>query len=94
MHAIAEQLRKISVPDCRITRDADAQTAQTQTKMRIPIITVLVATDLSGRSDIAVARAVLIAQQQDATLHVLHVVDGELPLTLAEAQCEAAEYII
>lgn len=53
--------------------------------------TVLVATDLSGRSDIAVARAVQIARQQGAALHVLHVVDGELPATLADAQREAAE---
>lgn len=56
--------------------------------------TVLVATDLSGRSDIAVARAVQIARQQGATLHVLHVVDCELPLMLAEAQREAAETIL
>ena len=40
----------------------------------------LVATDLS---DISVAGAVQIARQLGATLHVLHAVVGELPLTLA-----------
>lgn len=56
--------------------------------------TVLVATDLSGCSDIAVARTAQIDRQQGAALHVLHLVDGELPLTLAEAQREAAESIM
>jgi nucleotide-binding universal stress UspA family protein len=56
--------------------------------------TVLVATDLSDRSNIAVSRAIQIARQQDATLHVVHVIDAELPSTLADAQREAAESIL
>ncbi len=41
--------------------------------------TVLVATDLSGRSDFAEERAARIAANLGATLHVLHVVDDALP---------------
>lgn len=52
---------------------------------------ILVATDLSARSDRAVARACRIAREQGARLHLLHVVDDDLPAEMAEAQMIAAE---
>lgn len=52
---------------------------------------ILVATDLSARSDRAVARACRIAREQGARLHLLHVVDDALPADMAEAQMVAAE---
>ncbi|WP_164871652.1 universal stress protein [Solirhodobacter olei] len=52
---------------------------------------ILVATDLSERSDRAVSRACLLARQTGAALHILHVVDEELPAPVAEADIAAAE---
>ncbi|MBI1219872.1 MAG: hypothetical protein GC186_15120 [Rhodobacteraceae bacterium] len=52
---------------------------------------ILVATDMSERSDRAIARACLLARQQGAALHVLHVVDEELPAPIAEAEIASAE---
>lgn len=52
---------------------------------------ILVATDLSARSDRAIQRAVEIARQHGARLCVAHVVDDELPAHIAERQKEAAE---
>lgn len=50
----------------------------------------LVASDLSPRSAHAVTRALQLAAQLNAELHVLHVVDADLPATLAEhAKTEA-----
>lgn len=51
----------------------------------------LVATDLSPRSAHAVARALTLAAQLHAELHVLHVVDADLPATLAEHAQAGAE---
>jgi nucleotide-binding universal stress UspA family protein len=52
---------------------------------------ILVATDLSARSDRAVERAVAIANRNNARLCVAHVVDEELPASVAERQKDAAE---
>lgn len=52
--------------------------------------TLLMATDLSARSDRAFDRAVKLAQAHKAELHVVHVVDEALPARIAEAQKEAA----
>jgi nucleotide-binding universal stress UspA family protein len=52
---------------------------------------ILVATDMSQRSDRAIARACLLARQFGAVLHILHVVDDELPAPIAEAEITAAE---
>lgn len=52
---------------------------------------ILVATDLSQRSDRAVARAGLLARESGAALHILNVVDDELPAPIAEAEIAAAE---
>jgi nucleotide-binding universal stress UspA family protein len=53
--------------------------------------TILVASDLSARSDRAIARAALLAEQHQAKLMVLHVVDEELPVVLADRQAEDAD---
>ncbi len=45
---------------------------------------VLVATDLSARSDRSVERAVILAKQTGAALTILHVVDAELPRRVAD----------
>lgn len=54
----------------------------------------LVATDLSPRSERALARGVRIARQHGAELRLCHVVDDALPAHLAEAQRLAAESIL
>ncbi|MEQ9447929.1 MAG: universal stress protein, partial [Rhodospirillaceae bacterium] len=50
----------------------------------------LVATDLSERSDRAFDRAIRMARKFQAKLTVLHVVEGDLPPLIAEAQAEAS----
>jgi nucleotide-binding universal stress UspA family protein len=52
---------------------------------------VLIATDLSARSDRAVQRAVDIASRHGSRLCVAHVVDDELPANVAEHQKKMAE---
>ncbi|QGM97443.1 universal stress protein [Methylocystis parvus] len=52
---------------------------------------ILLATDLSGRSDRAAARAALLARKHGARLTALHVVDDELPQPVAERQKTDAE---
>ena len=51
---------------------------------------VLVASDLSERSDKAVARALQLAQAHGAACHVLHVVDEDLPADFALKMRDAA----
>ena len=51
----------------------------------------LVATDLSARSDRALERAVALARECGAQLTVVHVVDGELPVKIANRQAEEAK---
>ena len=55
---------------------------------------ILIATDLSARSDRALERAVNIAREHDAELAVVHVIDEDLPKELSEAQHRAAETAI
>lgn len=55
---------------------------------------VLVATDLSARSDRAVERAVLLARQTGAALTVLHVVDADLPRRIADRLRDDAHVLI
>jgi nucleotide-binding universal stress UspA family protein len=52
--------------------------------------TILVASDLSARSDRALARAAMLAGQHNARLIILHVVDEELPAAMADNQIEDA----
>jgi nucleotide-binding universal stress UspA family protein len=54
----------------------------------------LIATDLSPRSELALARALRLARQHGSELRVCHVVDDALPAHLAEAQKVAAESIL
>src|SRR6476619_2517614 len=54
----------------------------------------LIATDLSPRSELALARALRLVRQHGAELRVCHVVDDALPAHLAEAQKIAAESIL
>lgn len=51
---------------------------------------ILVASDLSERSDRAVRRAIRLAKGHGANCHVLHVVDRDLPRDLASRWCEDA----
>ncbi|HEY0832910.1 MAG TPA: universal stress protein [Azospirillum sp.] len=51
---------------------------------------VLVASDLSRRSDLAVAQALFLSQRFDAPLTVLHVVDDELPAAMFDSAREQA----
>ncbi|GKY87824.1 universal stress protein [Sinisalibacter aestuarii] len=53
--------------------------------------TILVATDLSERSDRAVRRALRLAAQFGADCHVLHIVDDSLPTDMAEPLRAEAE---
>lgn len=52
---------------------------------------VLVASDLSARSDWAVARAAMLAKLHDCRLTILHVVDEELPAAIADRQSVEAQ---
>ena len=54
----------------------------------------LMATDLSARSDRALERAARLAQNHGAALTVVHVVDEDLPAALAEVQRDAAKQAI
>lgn len=55
---------------------------------------VLVATDLSARSDRAVERAVLLAKQTGSAVTILHVVDAELPRRTADRLVDEARVLI
>lgn len=55
---------------------------------------ILAATDLSARSDRAIDRAVSLSNQLDAPLHILHVVDDELPASIANQNRSEAEKLI
>lgn len=55
---------------------------------------IVMATDLSARSDRALERAISIAQVHDADLTIVHVVDDELPESLADAHESAARLTI
>lgn len=50
----------------------------------------MMATDLSARSDRALERAVSLAREHGASLTVVHVVDDHLPASLADMQKDAA----
>jgi len=52
---------------------------------------ILVATDLSARSELAIRRGSLLARATGAPLHLLHVVDKEQPQAGIQANREAAE---
>ncbi|MDY6941940.1 MAG: universal stress protein [Pseudomonadota bacterium] len=52
---------------------------------------ILVATDLSERSDRAIDRAVSLCKEFGAHLSVLHVIDEDLPVSIAEEQRRVAE---
>ncbi|NBB68769.1 MAG: universal stress protein [Alphaproteobacteria bacterium] len=56
--------------------------------------TLLMATDLSARSERALERAMALARERDATLVVVHVVDEELPSALAETQADEARRLL
>tara|TARA_R110002110_G_scaffold84563_1_gene219694 strand:- start:982 stop:1830 length:849 start_codon:yes stop_codon:yes gene_type:complete len=55
---------------------------------------ILLATDLSARSDRALDRAVNLARLHEAALEIVHVVDEDLPDALATAQRDAARSAI
>lgn len=55
---------------------------------------ILVATDLSARSDRAVERAAMLATQTRTTLTVLHVVDADLPSRIADRLHDDARLLI
>ncbi|WP_179379549.1 universal stress protein [Jannaschia marina] len=55
---------------------------------------ILVATDLSARSDRAVQRAADLARGLGAELHILHVIDDEIPASFLRRRCEEAEATI
>ncbi len=56
--------------------------------------TIMAASDLSARSDRALARAALLAHQHQAKLLAVHVVDEELPAALADRQAEDADRLL
>lgn len=53
---------------------------------RPPLKHVLLASDLSARSERACSRAALLARKHKARLTALHIVDDELPATVAKRQ--------
>ncbi len=54
----------------------------------------LMATDLSARSDRALERAVMLAEDHEAYLTIIHIIDDELPAALSDAQEDAAKQAI
>jgi len=54
----------------------------------------LLATDLSPRSELALRRALRLAREHNAALAVIHIVDDDLPSSLAEVTKAGAEQII
>lgn len=54
-------------------------------------MTILVATDLSSRSDRAIDRALLVAREHAETLTVLHAIDDDLPVAATKERRHAAE---
>jgi nucleotide-binding universal stress UspA family protein len=55
---------------------------------------ILIASDLSLRSDLALRRAVRLAGESGAALTVVHVVDGDLPERIGEHQEEEAKALL
>ena len=55
---------------------------------------ILVATDLSARSDRAIRRATMLAKKFGASLHLLHVVDDDRPRRIVDPEREAASAIL
>lgn len=51
---------------------------------------ILLATDLSARADRALERAVSLAHAHGAQLTIVHVIDGDLPASLADSQAATA----
>lgn len=51
---------------------------------------IMVATDLSARSDRALRRATLLARRTDAALSLIHVVDDDMPRRMVEREREVA----
>ena len=56
--------------------------------------TILVATDFSERSDIALARAAMIARKAHARLHLVHVVDDDQKPPIVEGNTAIAEQML
>ena len=54
----------------------------------------LVATDFSARSDRALRRATLLAKQHDARIVLLHIIDGDQPKQMMEAEWTVAGQIL
>tara|TARA_R110001599_G_scaffold60194_1_gene167324 strand:- start:659 stop:1492 length:834 start_codon:yes stop_codon:yes gene_type:complete len=55
---------------------------------------IIVATDLSPESDLAVSRACALARGLNAPLIVMHTVDDQLPLLARDAVCEEAKQLM
>jgi len=55
---------------------------------------IIVASDLSARSDRALDRAAILAKQYAATLHVVHVIDEEMPTSVAEIQQKTVDALL
>jgi nucleotide-binding universal stress UspA family protein len=55
---------------------------------------ILVATDLSARSDRAIRRATILAKKFEASLHLLHVVDDDRPRRIVDSERDAASAIL
>lgn len=72
-----------AAPVAGVPRPTGAGVPNTNTGGRV-MRTLLVATDLSARSELAVERAMALAREAPATLVVVHVVDDDLPPALAE----------
>jgi nucleotide-binding universal stress UspA family protein len=55
---------------------------------------ILVATDLSARSDRAIRRATILAKKFEASLHLLHVVDDDRPRRIVDPERDAASAVL
>ncbi len=55
---------------------------------------ILIATDLSARSDRTLERAVNLARDRGGELTIVHVVYEDLPASLADARQKAAESVL
>ncbi|WP_298431463.1 universal stress protein [uncultured Jannaschia sp.] len=52
---------------------------------------IIAATDLSARSDLALRRAAVLAERLGAALHIVHVIDDDLPAAILQRRSEEAE---
>ncbi|MEM8986331.1 MAG: universal stress protein [Pseudomonadota bacterium] len=71
---------------------SEAGTAEAEQPQGVPEVKkILMATDLSARSDRALDRAVQLSGEHGASLQILHIVDEDLPVSVQDKAAEVAQ---